>query len=71
MKFTALSRYTGEYQEIPGFEIPGYWIPFLSDITRPQYRGMDAIGLHYGVVGREPHVSSFGRMRVRTLDEVD
>ena len=71
MQFEAVSRYTGEHHQIPGFESGGFWIPFLSDLSRPHYRGMDAVGLHYGVAGREPHVSSVGRIRVRTLDEAD
>ena len=66
MKFTGFSRYTGEHRQIPGFEIPGYWIPFLTDVTRSQYKGMDAVGLHYGVAGRDVHVSNFGKIRVRS-----
>ena len=66
IRFEGTSRDTEELEPIPGFEIPGYRIPFLTDATVSRYHGMDAVGMHYGVAGRDVHVSYFGKIRVRT-----
>ena len=68
MRFSGIAK-TGVPFSFPGYELPGFRIPFLNELVRRPFSGFDTIALHYGLVSPSSHVAYYGNFRVAPVDE--
>lgn len=63
MEFSGVAK-TGMAFDFPGYETPGYKIPFLNELITKPFTGFDTIALHYGLVSPAEHVAYYGNFRI-------
>lgn len=68
MEFSGVAK-NGVPFNFPGYEIPGFRIPFLNELIKEEFSGFDTIALHYGLVSPSSHTAYYGNFRIASVDD--